>query len=188
MQTGFLNNTVLLLYLFDYRCAVVVIPCSYSEGFSLGGVLRLKQEPHPADHIKPVLDLQRHKSLKLLCISCQHTYEYSLLQSYNGALTTLNILPICGSSRADHLSVLIIEHLSYQLHCGFAPLLDKHLTFTQPQGGFFFSWQNVCKCHNQLLYSTNVRFLRSSEKSQGTARSMPQEDAQRSTVHVSLVT
>lgn len=42
MQTGFLNNTVLLLYLFDYRCAVVVIPCSYSEGFSLGGVLRLK--------------------------------------------------------------------------------------------------------------------------------------------------
>lgn len=127
MQTGFLNNTVLLLYLFDYRCAVVVIPCSYSEGFSLGGVLRLKQEPHPADHVKPVLDLQCHKSLKLPCKSCQHTYEYSLLQSYNGALTTLNILPICGSSRADHLSVLIIEHLSYQLHCGFAPLLDKHL-------------------------------------------------------------
>lgn len=23
--------------------------------------------------------------------------------------------------------MLIIEHLSYQLHCGFAPLLDKHL-------------------------------------------------------------
>jgi hypothetical protein len=42
MQTGFLNNTVLLLYLFDYRCAVVGIPCSYSEGSSLEGVLRLK--------------------------------------------------------------------------------------------------------------------------------------------------